>query len=102
MEIYFEVIGCLGKRIRVTQPHWELITKRKHPEIKGLEQEVQFTLLRADVVRVSQEDPDVFLYYTRVGKYLLCVVCRHHNADGFIITCYLTDKVKEGRQIWQK
>src|SRR3989338_181106 len=95
MTVYFEVISCLGKRVRVTEDHWELITRRKHPEIAGLEQEVQLTLIEAEVVRMSQEDESVFLYYRRFKKYHLCVVCRHLNGDGFIITSYLTDRLKE-------
>lgn len=102
MAIYFEVITCLQKRIRVTESHWILITQRKHPEILGLEGVVQSTLINADMIRVSQEDAGVFLYYHRYKKYYLCVVCRHLNEEGFIITCYLTDKLKEGHEIWRK
>ncbi len=102
MEIYFEIIGCLGRKIRVTKNHWKLIAYRKHPEIARLEHEVQMALAQAEVVRISQDDPEVFLYYKRHGKYYLCVVCRHLNGEGFIVTCYLTDKAKEGRQVWQR
>jgi len=102
ISIYFDVISSLGKRIRITQAHWKLLTQRKHLEIEGLEQDVQLTLIEAEVVRVSQEDDDVFLYYRRYKKYYLCVVCRHLNGEGFIITSYLTDRVKEGHEIWRK
>jgi hypothetical protein len=102
MSIFFEVISCLGKRIRITEDHWNLITEWKHPEINGLQQDVQLALIEAEIVRVSQEDKDVFLYYRQYKKYHLCVVCRHLNGDGFIITSYLTDRVKEGQEIWRK
>ena len=102
MSIFFEVISCLGKRIRITEDHWKLITERKHPEIEDFQQDVQLTLIEAEVVRVSQEDRDVFLYYRRCKKYHLCVVCRHLNGEGFIITSYLTDRVKEGHEVWRK
>jgi hypothetical protein len=102
MKIYFEVKGGLGRRIRVTESHWNFIVYEKHLEIKGMEAEVQETLINPEAVRESQEDDEVFLYYRKFGKYFTCVVCRHLNGEGFIITCYLTSKVKEGRQIWPR
>lgn len=27
----------------------------------------------------------------------MCVVAKHLNGDGFIITAYITDKIKEGK-----
>ncbi|MBI3292631.1 MAG: DUF4258 domain-containing protein [Elusimicrobia bacterium] len=102
MGAYFEALSCLGKRIRITEDHWQLITQRKHPEIDDLEQDVQLTLIEAEIVRISQEDENVFLYYRRFKKYHLCVVCRHLDGEGFIITCYLTDRLKEGHEVWRK
>lgn len=102
MKIYFEVLGRLGKRIRVTEDHWKFIVNEKHLEIEGMEAEVQETLINPDTVRESQQDEAVFLYYRKFGKYFTCVVCRHLNGEGFIITCYLTNKVKEGQQIWPR
>ena len=46
-------------------------------------------------------DKDVFLYYKQSDK-LYCVVVRHAGAEGFLITAYPTDKVKEGDVIWTK
>jgi hypothetical protein len=34
--------------------------------------------------------------------YYLCIVARHLNGDGFIITAYITDKIKEGEVVWKK
>jgi hypothetical protein len=89
---YFMVRCCLGKHIRVSGEHWTLITRRKHLEIRGKELEVQWTLSEADAVRASQGDEKVFLYYKKIEKYYLCVVCR----------CYFTDRLKEGHEIWRK
>ena len=102
MRIYFEVIGRLGTKIRVTEDHWNFIVHCKHLEIEGMEREVQETIIAPEIVRVSQEDNSVCLYYRKFRKYFVCVVCKHLNGDGFIITCYLTDKAKEGQQIWPK
>jgi len=43
-----------------------------------------------------------FIYYKRFGTYYLCVVAKHLNNEGFIITCYFTKKIKEGEEIWKK
>ena len=99
---YFKVRCCLGKHIRVSGGHWNLITRRKHLEIRGKELHVQWTLSEADAVRISQGDEKVLLYYKKIEKYYLCVVCRHLNGEGFIITCYFTDRLKEGHEIWRK
>ena len=102
MAVYFEVISRLEKRIRVTESHWDFIVHYKHLEIEGMEQEVQETLVAPEAVRVSQEDEDVMLYYRKFRRHYVCVVCKHLDRDGFIITCYLTNKIKEGRQVWPR
>ena len=101
-DIYFEVVSKLGKKIRITRGYWSFIVSLKHPEIEGLENEVKKALQTPDEIRISQEDVEIYLYYHRLNKYRLCVVARHLNDDGFIITSYITDKVKEGVQIWKK
>lgn len=90
--IFFEVLGCLGVKIRTTRQHWLFIIRRKHPEVKGLEREVQLALLNPDCIRVSREDKDVFLCYAKLRNYFLCVVCKHLNGEGFLITSYITSK----------
>ena|SRR5258706_3977830 len=102
MELYFEVLSCLGRRIRISERHWRLITEWKHVEIRGQEDAVREVLLDAELVRVSQSDPDVYLYYRQVGKYYLCVICKHLNGDGYIVTIYVTDRLKEGHDVWRK
>jgi len=102
MDAYLRVHSCLGRAIWTSKEDWDHITQTKHPEIAGLEEEVQDTLRGADFVRLSQRDPDVYLYYKRVGKYYLCVVCRHLNGSGFIVTCYLTHRLKKGKEQWPK
>src|SRR5687768_11959767 len=101
-DIYFEACCRLGKLIRTSKAHWLLITVRKHPEIVGLEDEVIRTLVDPDVIRMSQDDGSVFLYYRAYRRYYLVVVCRHLNGEGFIITSYLTDRIKEGDAVWPR
>ena len=45
-------------------------------------------------------DPTVHLFYRAEGNYYLCVVVKHVNGEGFIVTAYVTDRMKEGEQLW--
>ena len=98
----FQVKSALSKQIKTTQSYWQKITIVKHPSIKGREKEAQEALKSPDMIRVSNSDKKVFLYYKKYHKNYLCVVARHENGNGFIITVYITNKIKEGKQIWQK
>ena len=53
-------------------------------------------------IRRSSEDKDVYLYYSPYDKYFICVIARHLNGEGFIITAYITDKIKEGEKVWKR
>lgn len=101
-DIYFKVKSHFKKDIRTTKSHWDFIVNVKHLEIKGEESAVKEVLKNPDFVSISQEDEDVYLYYRRKQKYYLCVVARHLNGDGFIITVYFTDKIKEGEVVWKR
>ncbi|MBI3377844.1 MAG: DUF4258 domain-containing protein [Nitrospirae bacterium] len=102
MEILFEVKTSTSKVIRTTQSHWELIAKLKHPEMEGKEAEVKNCLSNPVEIRKSSEAPDVYLYYSPYMQYYICVVAKHLNGDGFIITAYITDKIKEGGTVWKR
>ena len=96
MELQFEVVCVLGKRIAVSESRWEKIVRYKHPAMRGRESEVQQTLADADEVRESKSDATVRLYYRKSGLAHLCVVVKHLNGDGFVITTYFTERIKEG------
>src|SRR5215471_8232003 len=56
-------------------------------------------------IRISRSDKTVQLFYeyharTRVGGKWLCIVVKYPSADGFVVTAYLTDRLKEGETIW--
>ena len=53
-------------------------------------------------IRRSRSDDAVFLYYVEEPPYHVCVVVRHLNGDGFIITAYRTDTIKEGERVWTR
>ena len=95
MAILFEVESKLGKRISVTKEYWDFIVS-KHESVKFLKDETKRTLKNPLIVRLSKEDPNVYLYYSEYKDYYLCVVCKHLDGEGFLITAYLTDRVKKG------
>lgn len=65
--------------------------------------EVKNALKDPDEVRRSKQDPRVHLYYKSIGKVSICVVADHQDRkEAYIITKYLTDRIKEGEQIYVK
>ena len=50
-------------------------------------------LERPEQVRRSRTDPAVYLDHRRHEAPFCCVVVKHRNGDGFVVTTYLTDKV---------
>ena len=98
----FEVQCVLGKRISVSAEYWRKITTLKPPALKGKEELVKEALTSPEQVRESKSDPTVKLYYLSQGRWHICVVVKHKNGDGFIVTGYFTDRIKEGHVIWTK
>lgn len=65
--------------------------------------EVVETLANPEEIRASRSDPTVLLFYrmTDPGRWS-CAVAKQLNLDGFLITAYPTDGVKEGEQVWKR
>jgi hypothetical protein len=101
--ILFEVLTPLGFRVRVTCAYWELIIAIKHPVMSGREEDVRKTLEQPEEIRLSRSDNTVYLFYRaeRAGRWV-CAVSKRLNEEGFLITAYPTDAVKEGVRIWPK
>ncbi len=62
---------------------------------------------RQEPERVVQSisDPEVRLYYrfyfrTVIGGKFLCVVVKMGEAGAFVLTAYLTDRIKKGERLW--
>ncbi|MCL4487474.1 MAG: DUF4258 domain-containing protein [Chloroflexi bacterium] len=102
-DLFFEAETPLGFRVRVTRAYWSLITTVKHPVMTGRENDVQDALRNPDEVRLSKTDPHVYLFYKaeRVQRWV-CAVSRRLDGEGFLITTYPTDAIKEGVRIWPK
>jgi len=100
-EIYFSVKTPLSIEVRTTVQYWEYLTTFKHPVMKNKEDIVKFVLQMPDEIRQSSTDREIFLYYKQSDK-LYCVVVKHTGKEGFLITAYPVDKVKEGEIVWTK
>jgi hypothetical protein len=92
-----------GRDVRLTDERLRHILE--HPEMAKLEVALQETLRRPQYVIQSQVDPTAELSYrfyigTRVGDKWLCVVVKYDLNDAFVVTRYLTDRVKRGAQLW--
>lgn len=100
-EIYFEIKTPLNVKVRTTKEYWNYLVNIKHNEMNNKEEIVKQVLSEPDTVRKSKIDGNVFLYYKELDK-LYCIVAKHEGVEGFLITAYPTDKVKEGEIIWTK
>ncbi len=99
------LIDYQGRQIRLTQERLKHILK--HPEMVTMEEEIKTTLQYPEEVRRSKTDASVVLSYryhekTEVGNKWLCVVTKYLNDDAFVITAYLTHRIKPGELIWQQ
>lgn len=100
-DLFFEVSTPLGFRVRVTRQYWELIVTVKHPVMSTRAADVQVASHTPDEVRRSRSAPSVLLFYRaeQLGRWL-CAVVKRLNGEGFLITTYPTDAIKEGQHLW--
>ena len=98
-ERYFDYAG---RSIRLTRER--LVHINEHPEMRSLSNEIPKVLRFPEVVVESVSDNLVNLYYRNersqtLGSKHLCVVVKLTD-DPFVITAYVTDRVKQGRVVW--
>jgi hypothetical protein len=94
-----------GLAIRLTDERLAHILE--HPEMKEMPKAIEETLLRPNCVVESFSDPQARLYYrfyfgTLVGDKYVCVIVKVSSDDAFVLTAYLTDRIKRGVTIWPK
>ncbi|KKI97993.1 hypothetical protein [Prochlorothrix hollandica] len=98
----FEVMTPLGFSVRTSEDYWQRIVL-KHPDIADLQELVEQALAAPDEVRCSRQDAAVFLFYlSRAPNRWVVSVARRLNGDGFLITAYQTDAIKEGELLWPR
>lgn len=93
-----------GRQIRLTDERVAHVLE--HREMVGLDDGIAETLAEPAWVVESKSDATVHLFYryyrrTRVGGKWLCVVVKVGHRDPFVVTAYLTDKIKQGSVIWK-
>jgi len=100
----FEVKTKLNFKVSVTLDYWNYITEVKHPHMKGRENEVVEVLKEPEQIRQSMRDRNVYLFYRKIiyddSPRHICVVI--NKEEEFVITAYITDRIKEGEMIWKK
>ena len=98
----FEILTPLNFHVRTSDEYWQKLII-KHPDIADLETEVKQALAEPDEIRRSSRDPNVLLFYLTLKQQRWVVaVARRLNGDGFLITAYQTDAIKEGETLWRK
>jgi hypothetical protein len=98
----FEILTPLNFTVRTSEEYWQKLIV-KHPDIADLEAEVRQALNSPDEIRRSSRDPNLLLFYlTLKEKRWVVAVARRLNGDGFLITAYQTDAIKEGEPLWHK
>ena len=99
--ILFEVPTPLGFRVRTSPDYWQKIVT-KHPDLAGCLEAVKAALSAPDEIRRSSRDESILLFYRAGGHRWVVAVARHSNGDGYLVTAYQTDAIKEGETLWHK
>lgn len=99
-----DIIDRYGNRIELSNERWQHIIK-EHPEVKNCQDKLPEVVKQPDLIKHSKKDKDVLLYYRYYpeilgGKYLLVVV--KIRSRSLVLTCYVTDRIKEGDVLWQR
>lgn len=73
--------------------------------MRGMAADLERALREPQLVRRSRSDPAVRLFYDRkpatpMGGKWLCIVVKYAEDDAFMVTAYLTDKPKDGEDLW--
>lgn len=96
------LVDFRGQPVRLTDERLAHILE--HPEMISFESALEETLKEPEFVKRSKSDPNTALYYrfctnTTVGDKWLCIVVKFLIQDAFILTAYLTDKIKQGESL---
>lgn len=98
----FEILTPLNFTVRTSDSYWQRLIV-KHPDLENLEELVKQALASPDEIRSSRRDSNILLFYLCLKEKRWVVgVARRLNGDGFLITAYQTDAIKEGEIIWHK
>lgn len=91
----------MGFSVRTTPDYWQKITE-KHPDMADKLDSIRQALAAPIEVRQSNRDANILLFYGSKEVHWPVAVVRRLNGDGFLITAYRTDAIKEGAKIWPR
>jgi hypothetical protein len=95
------VVAKSGITIRLTDERWTHITE-EHCELAGYRSTVVETVSHPDSILLGNDGELLAVREVEAGKHLV-VVYREQSNDGFIITAFLTRRIrslKKRRQLW--
>lgn len=97
--------SVLKTKIHLTKERWGHIAN-EHPIVRRFLKEIEETINLPDVIMESKYDKEILLYYKFYkdifkGKYIIVVV-KHIEKRSFVLTAYITDKVKGGVSVWER
>jgi hypothetical protein len=95
------VLSKHGVPIRLTDERWAHITE-EHCELAGLRSEVLETVFQPERILLGGDGEHLAIQEMEEGKHLV-VVYREGIEDGFIITAFITRRVRslvKRRQVW--
>ena len=91
-EILFDVLTPLGFTVHCTLSYWLRKILTDHPVMGDRLETVKHALYDPDEIRLSRSD----------DPRLVCAVARQTGTEGFLITAYPTDKIKQGETVWKR
>ncbi len=99
-ELLFDVETPLGFYVHCYRSYWERKVVGSHPAMEDKLTMVIQALKNPLEIRISKTDSGVYLFYDVDGSRLVCVVARDVEGEGFLMTAYPTDRMKEGIIVW--
>jgi len=81
-----------GITIRLTDERWAHITE-EHSELSEIRFEILETIAKPNVIYESNDGENLAVREIETGKFLVAVY-RQSQTDGFVITAFLTRRVK--------
>ncbi|MFC1960270.1 hypothetical protein ACFLYO_06140 [Chloroflexota bacterium] len=90
-----------GIPIRLTDERWQHIVVG-HSELVGMKQEVLDTIAKPERILAGNEAELLAIHIVETGKWLV-VIYRELEADGFVITAFLTRRersLNRRLQVW--
>ncbi len=86
------VISVNGIAIRLTDERWAHITE-EHSELAGMRFEVLETIVQPWRIYEGADEECLAIREIEIGNFLFAVY-RETDADGFVITAFLTRRIK--------